>query len=140
VGIARRSLPPFNELPTRPAELTNEIQLPADCSQAACSTWVRQHVAAFRQQVQATLDDMALQASLAERGQRLANLTASSDVLIWYSGKDLLAALGSVIAARPEANPKNFRRRLSSWVQTHPQEAVALFPEWQALLAALANS
>jgi hypothetical protein len=97
-------------------------------------------VAEFRRQVEATLDDTVLQASLAERMQRLASLTVIDEVLIWYSGKDLLAALSPLIATRPEANPKAFRRQLSRWVQEHPQEALALFPEWQALLAALANS
>ncbi|KFE68146.1 hypothetical protein [Hyalangium minutum] len=140
VGIARRSLPPFTELPTRPSELTNEIQLPPDCSQVACFAWVQQHVGAFRQQVEATLDGTVLQASLNERMQRLSGLTAIDDVLIWYSGKDLLAALSPLIATRPEANPKVFRRQLSRWIQDRPQDAVALFPEWQALLVALANN
>ena len=140
VGIARRSLPPFTELPTRPVELANEIQLPPDCSQSACFSWVKQHVAGFRQQVEATLEDTALQASLAERVQRLSSLTTTDEVLVWYSGKDLLAALSPLIATRPEANPKAFRRQLSRWVQDRPQEAAALFPEWQALLTALANS
>jgi len=61
-------------------------------------------------------------------------------VLLWHSGKDLLAALAPLIAARPEANPEAFLRRLRRWVQSSPQEAVVLFPEWQALLAALAAS
>jgi hypothetical protein len=140
VGIARRSLPPFNDLPTRPAELTNEIKLPADCSQAACVTWAMRHVEAFRRQVEATLDVASIQASLAEHAQRLAGLMTTSEVLIWYSGKDLLAALAPLIATRPEDNPKAFLRQLSRWVRDRPQEAVALFPEWQALLAALATA
>jgi hypothetical protein len=139
VGMARRSLPPFNELPTRPAKLTNEIQLPADCSQDSCFTWARQHVETFRRQVEATLEDTAIQASLAERTQKLGGLTTTDEVLVWYSGKDLLAALAPVIATRPEANPKAFRRQLTRWVQDRPQEAVAFFPEWQALLAELAR-
>jgi len=138
VGIARRSLPPFNDLPTRPAELTNEIKIPADCSQAACFTWALQHVAAFRRQVEATLEVAAVQSSLAERAQRLAGLMTSEEVLLWHSGKDLLAALAPLIATRPEANPKAFLSRLRRWVQGSPQEAVVLFPEWQALLTALA--
>ncbi len=64
----------------------------------------------------------------------------TSEVLIWYSGKDLLAALAPLIATRPEDNPKAFLRQLSRWVRDRPQEAVALFPEWQALLAALATA
>lgn len=138
VGIARRSLPPFNDLPTRPAELTNEVKIPANCSQAACFTWALQHVEAFRRQVEATLEGAAVQTSLTERDQRLAGLVTTDEVLVWYSGKDLLAALAPLIATRPEANPKAFRSRLRRWVQEHPREAVLLFPEWQALLAALA--
>lgn len=139
MGIARRSLPPFTELPTRPSELKNELQLPPDCSQAACFTWAQQHVGAFRQHVASTLDDAVLHVSLSERVQKLSSLTAIDDVLLWYSGKDLLAALSPLIATRPEDNPKAFRRQLSRWVQERPHEAVALFPEWQALRTALAN-
>lgn len=140
VGIARRSLPPFNELPTRPAELTNEIKVPADCSQTACFTWALQHVDAFRRQVEGTLEVAAVQASLAERAHRLTGLMTTDEVLTWHSGKDLLAALAPLIATRPEANPKAFLSRLRRWVQGSPREAVGLFPEWQALLTALAAS
>ncbi len=45
VGIARRSLPPFNDLPTRPAELTNEVKTSSQTARklpalpGLCSTW-----------------------------------------------------------------------------------------------------
>lgn len=72
--------------------------------------------------------------SFSQNSQRLKALTRTEEVLLWYSGKDLLAALTSSIALRPENNPMAFRRRLRDWVRNNPAAALALFPEWQALL------
>ncbi|WP_257460329.1 hypothetical protein [Archangium lipolyticum] len=134
VGIARRSMPPTAELPTRPDTLQNEIKLPSDCGEAACFNWARDHIEAFRQKVEPALASMTIAASLAERSRRLAAQTSIEDVLVWHSGKDLLAALEPAISRRPENNPVVFRRRLRDWVRNNPAAAVAIFPEWRALL------
>jgi hypothetical protein len=136
VGVARRSLPPFRELATRP-DFKNEIKLPPDCSQHACHAWARDHVEAFRSKVETTLSAAVVQASLEERGQRLANLTSAEEVLLWHAGKDLLAALAPKIAQRRPANPKAFCRTLRDWVRQNPERALQFFPEWQRLLIIL---
>jgi hypothetical protein len=134
VGIARRSLPPISDLSTRPEDLQNEIKLPADCSETACFGWAQRTIETFRLQAEPALSNSTVATSLAERSRHLKTLTRTEDVLLWYSGKDLLAALTPTITQRPEHNPVVFRRRLRDWVRNNPAEAVALFPEWRALL------
>ncbi|MFY0579235.1 hypothetical protein ACN28S_37615 [Cystobacter fuscus] len=134
IGIARRSLPPLNELTTRPITLGNEIQIPPDCSASACSEWALRHVETFRTQIEGTLDPSTVQSSLTNRAAQLASLTTTDEVLVWHSGKDLMAALGPLIAKRREANPKAFRKSLADWVKTQPEQAIAFFPEWKALM------
>ncbi len=105
VGIARRSMPPTAELPTRPYDLQNEIKLPADCGEATCFAWARNHVEAFRQKVEPSLASTTITASLAERARRLAALTSIEDVLVWHSGKDLLAPLSPQLPGGRNTTP-----------------------------------
>lgn len=136
VGIARRSLPPMRELATRP-ELTNEIKLPADCGAASCDAWAHAHVASFLSQLAQTLAPAAVADALAVKKARLAGLKAPQEVLLWHSGKDLLAALAPALPGRFKNQPVVFLRALRDWLIDNPQAALALFPEWQALLQAL---
>lgn len=136
VGIARRSLPPMSELATRPA-LTNEIKLPADCGEAGCDAWAHAHVASFLAQIDQTLTPAAVAVSLADKKALLAGLTSPQEVLLWHSGKDLLAALAPALPARFKNQPVVFLRTLRDWVRDNSAPALALFPEWQALLQAL---
>lgn len=43
---------------------------------------------------------------LTERKQRLVSLQKPEDVLLWHSGKDLLAALGPALPGRFANHPK----------------------------------
>ena len=132
VGIARRSLPPFCELPTRPAGLTNEIKLPDNCSEVTCDGWAHGQVAAFFSQIATHLTADAIFASLVERKQRLAALRKAHEILLWHSGKDLLAALSGSLPGAFKGHPKIFVRALRDWVQENPQLTLEIFPEWRA--------
>ncbi len=111
VGTARRSLPPQYELNTRPQEVQDsEIRLPTDLTEAAAARWTTDHVAAFYVNIQVALAPETIAASLAQRaasiGQTLFESTAS--VLLWCSGKDLMAALN------PGSIPRGLRTRAYS--------------------------
>ena len=137
VGIARRSLPPFRELSSRPGDLTNEIKLPTDCSSESCARWAREHVAAFLARIQPTLSPEAVEKSLAEHKSKLGALTSAEDLLVWHAGKDLLAAMSPDLPRPYTGHPKVFLRDLQNWVRDSSPHALALFPEWQALATAL---
>lgn len=136
VGTARRELPPFRELATRP-ELSNEYKLPVDCSEATSLTWALTHVAEFRAAAVKPLEASAVEATVAGHLPTLKGLATSEDVLHWHSGKDLLAALASGLPSKLRDNPKLFVRQVQDWVRSHPVEALDLFPEWAALMQRL---
>ncbi|NMO14795.1 hypothetical protein HPC49_17285 [Pyxidicoccus fallax] len=139
MGVARRSLPPFKELPTRPdAVSNNEIRIPSDCSEKASSDWVRQQIELFRQQVDSSLAANVIQASFDLYLQRLSAQSQPHEILVWHSGKDLLAAMQPLIAKRPESDPVSFRRTLRDWVRDNPTNTLAFLPEWKELLTFLA--
>lgn len=138
VGIARRTLPPLRDLPTRP-QLASEIRLPEDCTEAACSQWARDLTGRYLRDVDASLGQSAVDTSLARLKTHLASLTTPEEALIWHTGKDLLAALAPVLPGPFRNNAPLFRAELRNWVREHPTDALALFPEWQALHTALKN-
>lgn len=52
------------------------------------------------------------------------------EILIWYSGKDVLTFMAPQLVAD---SPKVLRNRLRNWVRNNPDEAVRLLPEWGEL-------
>lgn len=133
VGALRRDLLPPRELSTRPAHLKNTIQVPDDCSHAASSRWAFTLVASFRERTAAALAAPAVEALYERYAAHLAGLTRADEVLLWHSGKDLLAALDPALYRTMAQSPRLLRRRLRNWVRVHPEETVDFFPEWQAL-------
>jgi hypothetical protein len=133
MGTVRRSLPPLRELPTRPTELSNEIKLPTHCSEASCDAWAHELAESFLQRITPVLGRDAISAMLTERKQRLVSLQKPEDVLLWHSGKDLLAALGPSLPGRFKNHPKVFLNELRDWVRAHPEPSLELIAEWKAL-------
>jgi hypothetical protein len=64
-------------------------------------------------------------------------LSDVSNVLIWFSGKDLLAGMSDWLRSRNFANPGEFRTFLRDWIIDHPERTLELLPEWRGLLDAL---
>jgi hypothetical protein len=140
VGIARRTLPPFRELPTRPGSLSNEIKLPPDCSETVCDGWAQEQARLFLDQVTPVLGSDAIAATLAEKKQRLRSLSQPQELLLWHAGKDLLAALAPAMPGRFKNHPTIFVRELRDWVRANPELALDLFPEWRAFVALLTST
>lgn len=140
IGTARRSLPPNHQLNTRPVELKdNEIRLPADLSDKATSSWAHGQLAGFYHQIQQVLDPVAVGASIASRLTGITEeLLGSADgVLLWCSGKDLLAALEPWLQSQGVPNAGAFRAGMRDWVIAKPQEALDRLPEWNGLIQAV---
>lgn len=138
VGTARRALPPLFELGTRPIDLTNEIKVPGDLSEQASRDWASGHIGDFRKKVQGELADTTLASSFERWSLRLDAVKDPHEVLLLYAGKDLLAALEPEMVRRPFNNPVVFRNAIRDWIMVHPTQALALLPEWTALLRLLA--
>ena len=136
IGTARRSLPPNHDLQTRPD--VNELQLPADLTERPIQTWVREHTAAFFERIRQALDIPAINTALTERAALLTEPFFSTvpTVLLWCSGKDLLAALDPWLNTQG-ATPGEFRASIREWIRDHPEQALMHLPEWNSLVQIL---
>ena len=138
VGATRRGLPPSHAFETKPAELRDvDFRLPDDLSAEATQAWMRRHTAAFRDRVCPQLDDSALEPLCQSYRTRLAGAVAhAEDVLVWFPGKDLIAALAPWLATR-QLDAGRFRERLRDWFVEHPEQALEVLGEWRHLRDAL---
>lgn len=134
IGTVRRSLPPNHELKTRPAGL-NEIGLPLGLSQEAISAWATQQISDFAGRLADQVQAGVLQNLKSTFHRRFdeAFLSDVKQVLLWFSGKDLLAGLQRAIPAKVP-NAGSFRADLRDWVRANPERALDLLPEWQSLV------
>jgi hypothetical protein len=136
VGIARRSLPPNYELETKPAVCAgHDFRLPDDLSESTSFQWARDQVGDFQTRVNQVLGRGAVDNSLSAQAGIFTDafLSSITEVLVWFSGKDLLAALEAWLQAQGLANAGDFRARMRAWVQTHPDEALNHLAEWNKL-------
>ena len=137
MGSRNRSagLTPNFELRSRPDGL-NEIALPANLAAADVRSWASNSIAAHRATMVAATDPAAIQKSFDDLTAKFddAFLADTARVLIWFSGKDLLAALSDWLVARGVANPGAFRAVLRDWIIANPTRALQLLPEWDGLV------
>jgi hypothetical protein len=134
VGIVRRALPPQYELKTRPRGL-NEIELPAALDAATVNAWASDNIEAHRGRIVAMSDPAAVQASFDGCCARFddAFVADVAKILLWFSGKDMLAGMADWLGARAIANPGSFRASLRDWIIANPTRALELLPEWSGM-------
>ncbi len=136
VGQSRQILPPARELPTRPPECTpSEFRLPTDLSPIATAAWVQTQAADFLADVQTILAPSALTAALDNYTTKLTEefLADIMNVLVWCSGKDLLAGLIPWLRSTHKIHPSQLRTRVRDWIIDNPDRTLSLLPEWDAL-------
>lgn len=138
IGTARRQLPPNYELRTRPDGL-NEFELPEALDENSSRSWTHAHVAAYRDRIVPALNPENVIGVLQSHFLRFdLEFTASvPNVLLWFSGKDLLAALTQWLADKAEMHPGGFRARVRDWIRSNPERTLSHLPEWAALVRTL---
>jgi hypothetical protein len=134
IGIVRRALPPHYELRTRPDGL-NEVDLPSALDSAAVNAWASKSIADHQAPMAVATDPVAVRASLDAFAARFndAFLADTGKVLVWFSGKDLLAGLADWLLAKGIPNPGQFRASLRDWIIANPVRALELLPEWNGM-------
>lgn len=137
VGVARRNMPASGALSTRPAAFAgHEFQiLIVERDEHQLPDWVRDVIQHYSADTNAALADNILHGHLQDHIKHLGDAIHGSieDVLVWFSGKDLMAALAPAVYRSYASSPKELRRKLRNWVRNEPDQAMSLFPEWQAL-------
>ncbi len=74
---------------------------------------------------------------IASRASKLSTLCLEDveNVLVWCSGKDLLAGLPQpTLVSTGTQTPGELRARLRTWIRNNPEKVIACFPEWQNLI------
>ncbi len=138
LGTVRRALPPHFELRTRPDGL-KEIDLPVALDSAAVNAWAAKSIEDHRKPIAAATDPPAVQASFAAFAARFddAFVADVAKVLLWFSGKDLLAGMADWLITRAVANAGAFRASLRDWVMANPVRTLELLPEWNSMTEVL---
>lgn len=134
VGIVRRALPPQYELKTRPDAL-NEIDIPQAVDTESVTTWAKDNIDAHRTRIVTVTDPANTQASLDSFFSRFDETFIANvlNVIIWFSGKDLLAGMQAWLRAKGYENPGSFRARIRDWIIANPERTLELLPEWNRL-------
>lgn len=121
---------------TRP-ELSNPIKLPDDLSAPTSLAFLLEAIHAWERSVARPPDD-ELRLHHSERATALLAHQTVQEVLVWHSGKDLLAALAPRIHERLRIDPKTLCRRLRDWIRDHPTQALEHLSEWSGLFRHIA--
>jgi len=144
IGKAKHCLPPKQELYTRPIDILDKpIAIPDDCSGDATETWLINTTTAFSKQVSNTLTEEAVKQAYWHYLNRFDKSFCLdiTQVLVWFSGKDILAALEPWCMTKGYQNAAAFREtlanRLIEWLRRHPEEVCTFLPEWNALIHCL---
>lgn len=138
IGIVRRALPPHYKLETRPDGL-NEIALPQGLDSTAVNGWASNSIETHRSHIATKTDPHAVQTSFDDFSARFndAFITDVANILLWFSGKDILAGMAGWLGSKGIANPGEFRALLRDWIIAHPEQTLELLPEWNSLTTIL---
>jgi len=140
IGIGRRSLPPNYELETRPSEIVKrEMALPEDYSFEASLDWAVTTSNTFLSKVSSALAESSIQDNFQTHCDRFNDIFLD-DVdltLLWFSGKDLLAAMSPWLVGQGFPDPGVFRKELRQWCRHNGDRVLDVVPEWRALVSLL---
>lgn len=132
LGDLRGRLPP--RLPSRPERFNKDFDLPTDLGEQSCLSWVHAEVLTHRASMPDTASISALYKSFHDRFA--AETFDVREALLWFSGKDLMAAVARQALAEGLAawsSAGRLRNGVRDWIREHPEEALHRMPEWARL-------
>ncbi len=134
VGIVRRGLPPFYVLETHPSNIDpDKYALPDNPDYEWCKTWAEQNA----QDHKIKIGDSLISSKVIDAFEKKVTLFSSDDfmtidnILLWFSGKDLLAGLRQWLQTKGLGEPGKFRTSLRDWMTSNPKEVLANLTEWR---------
>jgi hypothetical protein len=140
VGLVRATLLYPSDLETRPEGIgSNDFKLPDNLEKITSRQWALTHTGAFLTKVGRCLDqnlvteEYDVKAGLFEGD----GFMTVENVLLWFSGKDLLTGLREWFQMNRINSPKAFCKIVESWIIRKSTAVLELIPEWKALLDTL---
>ncbi len=130
----RSDLPPHFELRTRPDGL-NEIAVPPAVDPATVNAWAWSTIETHRIRIDDAADPNRVEESFETFAARFddAFVADVSNVLLWFSGKDILAGIAEWLSTKAFPSSGAFRASLRDWIIANPERALELLPEWTSL-------
>lgn len=141
IGQARTQLPPAYKFGTSPDDRSAEFYLPDELASEGQREWARIHAKGFLERVSPVLDEPKIVQVYDEFSDRFTDgfLQDLENILIWFSGKDLMKALEPWLLEREVISAGKFRTRLRDWMTSHIEDVAEQLPEWRALRELLRN-
>lgn len=142
IGSVRRSLPPYHELNTRPDELKKKnFAIPSDLSLPTVNGWASSTIASYREYFIEITDEKKVNDTFSDMVARFDDPFTDNveSVLIWFAGKDILAAMAEWLKTKNSRinHPARFVEILRDWVIANPEETLELLTEWKGLVKVL---
>jgi hypothetical protein len=139
IGAVRTTLPPKHKLQTQPSKDDFFLPGPTELEKDASEKWLLEHVQIFADQVIPALTPVSVKASYALYSGRFETgfCDKPDNVLLWFSGKNLIVALRDWWSSLGVASPGDFRNHIRDWMWNHPEDVLNALPEWRALLDAM---
>ncbi|NTV92964.1 MAG: hypothetical protein HGA72_06780 [Chlorobiaceae bacterium] len=139
IGTVRRALPPHYELNTRPDTVKKEIELPSVLDATSLNDWALSTIETYWSRFTTVTDTETVHHTFKDFIARFDDnfIKDVCDILLWFSGKDILAGLAEWLMEKGIKNPGLFRALLRDWVIANPERTLELLPEWKGLIEIL---
>jgi hypothetical protein len=118
---------------------TLKIALPMGIDPEAASSWASTTIETHRNRIDKAADPSEVIKSFDAFVAHFDDdfVADVSNVLLWFSGKDILAGMTEWLNTKTFANPGAFRASMRDWVIGNPERTLELLPEWNNLTVLL---
>lgn len=140
VGTVRCGLPLPRELQTHPSDIDpDRFDLPKDLEREPVRQWAIDSTDAYRNQVHECLTPQSVEQVFEEKEGIFGRngFMSVDNILVWFSGKDLLSALREWLSGNRQGDPGFFRSKIRDWMISNPSEVLHRLTEWQHLVDVL---
>jgi hypothetical protein len=134
VGIVRRGLPPFYVLETHPSNIDpDRFALPENPDYEWCKTWAEKNIQGHKEKTDGCLISAHVIDAFDEKVTRFSSedFMTVDNILLWFSGKDLLAGMRQWLQENDQEAPGTFRTRLRDWMIKTPEKVLTILKEWR---------
>lgn len=136
IGQARTPLPPPYKFGTSPDDRNGrEFYLPGALDSGCLREWARAHARSFLERISPELDEEKIGRAFDDFISRFSDdfLQTPENVLVWFSGKDLIKALEPWLLEGGVLSTGDFRIKLRDWMTSHIEDVTEHLSEWRAL-------
>jgi len=136
VGLTRIELPRSYDLRTHPTEIDpSKFALPVALDSDSNKDWACKKCQEFGTNIGACLNRTLICEKFDKKTALFSDKSFISieNILIWFSGKDLLAGLKEWLDKNKQGTPKELLNKIRDWMIFHNDQVLEILPEWKRL-------